>query len=244
MLFQATARENSSLDPNLVTFQIQKACLTLFYPTYRIAGFDFSDMALDMVQATEFGPQQLQQSLSAIPQHNESTSNAAADVNLPIDLPAVSVNEGGRNRAFSFEFFSFLADEAPSSILFDGANTISATLPMEDDMPDPIMSTSMGGIDDDPRFDDDVPYNSRRPRGDSIIFDPVSFQDGGIHETNALAKVGRSESVSSSNLSLGSQAGMIPCLVPSSTTSTTVASNDVGYNRSVPDAATSCAYTR
>ena len=31
---------------------------------------------------------------------------------------------------------------------------------------------------------------SGRPRGDSIIFDPVSFCDGGIHETNALTKVG------------------------------------------------------
>lgn len=28
----------------------------------------------------------------------------------------------------------------------------------------------------------------RRPRGDSIIFDPSSFQDGGIHEKNALEK--------------------------------------------------------
>ena len=27
-----------------------------------------------------------------------------------------------------------------------------------------------------------------RPRGDSIIFDPASFQDGGIHEKNALEK--------------------------------------------------------
>ena len=31
---------------------------------------------------------------------------------------------------------------------------------------------------------------SGRPRGDSIIFDPVSFCDGGIHETNALTKIG------------------------------------------------------
>jgi len=29
---------------------------------------------------------------------------------------------------------------------------------------------------------------TRRPRGDSIIFDPASFQDGGIHEKNALEK--------------------------------------------------------
>lgn len=28
-----------------------------------------------------------------------------------------------------------------------------------------------------------------RPRGDSIIFDPASFQDGGIHEQTALEKV-------------------------------------------------------
>jgi len=27
-----------------------------------------------------------------------------------------------------------------------------------------------------------------RPRGDSIIFDPLSFSDGGIHEANALLK--------------------------------------------------------
>lgn len=30
---------------------------------------------------------------------------------------------------------------------------------------------------------------SGRPRGDSIIFDPASFCDGGIHETNALTKI-------------------------------------------------------
>ena len=29
---------------------------------------------------------------------------------------------------------------------------------------------------------------TRRPRGDSIIFDPSSFQEGGIHEKNALEK--------------------------------------------------------
>ena len=27
-----------------------------------------------------------------------------------------------------------------------------------------------------------------RPRGDSIIFDPISFKDGGIHEVDALRK--------------------------------------------------------
>ena len=33
-----------------------------------------------------------------------------------------------------------------------------------------------------------LPPKRGRPRGDSIIFDPVSFQDGGIHEKNALEK--------------------------------------------------------
>lgn len=31
--------------------------------------------------------------------------------------------------------------------------------------------------------------NGGRPRGDSIIFDPVSFTDGGIHEENALQRL-------------------------------------------------------
>jgi len=30
-----------------------------------------------------------------------------------------------------------------------------------------------------------------RPRGDSIIFDPISFIDGGIHEQNALKRARR-----------------------------------------------------
>lgn len=31
-------------------------------------------------------------------------------------------------------------------------------------------------------------FDERRPRGDSIIFDPTSFSDGGIHEENALQR--------------------------------------------------------
>ena len=33
--------------------------------------------------------------------------------------------------------------------------------------------------------------NGGRPRGDSIIFDPVSFSDGGIHEETALQRLRR-----------------------------------------------------
>lgn len=37
--------------------------------------------------------------------------------------------------------------------------------------------------------------NGGRPRGDSIIFDPVSFSDGGIHEENALQRIRRNSVV-------------------------------------------------
>jgi hypothetical protein len=37
--------------------------------------------------------------------------------------------------------------------------------------------------------------NGGRPRGDSIIFDPVSFSDGGIHEETALLKLRRNSIV-------------------------------------------------
>jgi hypothetical protein len=158
---------------------------------------------------------------------------------LPVDLPAVVANEG-RNRAFSFEFFSFLDDTAQSSI-FDGT-TVSASVPNDDDTPDPILSSSLVGVDDDHRcYEDDVKFHSRRPRGDSIIFDPVSFQDGGIHETNALAKV-RSGSVASSSLSIGSNTGAMPSAVPSSSMTTTLSSSDSCRHRRVPEVATSCDY--
>ena len=72
-----------------------------------------------------------------------------------------------RDRAYSFEFFNFTGDE-----LLPSAPEPSSVLP-------------------DPTSSVDVPPSEHipmRPRGDSIIFDPVSFQDGGIHEKNALLK--------------------------------------------------------
>lgn len=69
-----------------------------------------------------------------------------------------------RDRAFSFEFFNFAGDE-----LLPSAHT-------SDHLPHPGAHL----------MDDMV--SMHRPRGDSIIFDPVSFQDGGIHEKNALMK--------------------------------------------------------
>jgi len=69
------------------------------------------------------------------------------------------MSSGRRERAFSFECFQF-----------DG-NDEAAFAPL-DDAPVVPQSGSSG----------------HRPRGDSIIFDPSSFQDGGIHEQTALGK--------------------------------------------------------
>lgn len=76
---------------------------------------------------------------------------------------AVPANSGGgRDRAFSFECFAFgiNADE-PLPPLEHGVHSNSGT---------------------------EMLVRSGRPRGDSIIFDPASFQDGGIHEQNALER--------------------------------------------------------
>lgn len=82
--------------------------------------------------------------------------------NIPDDLAPFK-----RDRAFSFEFFSFAGDD----LLPAPPVTPASAVPL----PEPTASEpySIGG----------------RPRGDSIIFDPSSFQDGGIHEENAIIKV-------------------------------------------------------
>eukprot|EP00980_Cylindrotheca_fusiformis_P004364 scaffold925_cov129-Cylindrotheca_fusiformis.AAC.17 len=70
-----------------------------------------------------------------------------------------------RDRAFSFDFFNFMGDE-----LLPAENSSG-------ELPHP------GGPS---VLDEAAPLP--RPRGDSIIFDPASFQDGGIHEKNALLR--------------------------------------------------------
>jgi CCT motif len=74
------------------------------------------------------------------------------------DLPLVT--GGGRDRAFSFECFAF------------GINA---------DEPLPPMGEQEVG-EHDLHHQQYLP----RPRGDSIIFDPMSFQEGGIHEEKGL----------------------------------------------------------
>lgn len=71
-----------------------------------------------------------------------------------------------RDRAFSFDLFNFAHDDLLSS----GG---------------PSSDLSHPGA---PPLLDDISPPMSRPRGDSIIFDPVSFQEGGIHEKNALSK--------------------------------------------------------
>jgi len=77
------------------------------------------------------------------------------------DLPIFQ----GRDRAFSFEVFNFAGDDL---------------------LPNPVLSSSMLQAPSLAPVNVEAP--TRRPRGDSIIFDPASFQDGGIHEKNALEK--------------------------------------------------------
>jgi len=85
-------------------------------------------------------------------------NKTSADSDLPIFQ--------GRDRAFSFEVFNFAGGD--------------------DLLPNPVSSSSMLQAPSLAPVNVDVPM--RRPRGDSIIFDPASFQDGGIHEKNALEK--------------------------------------------------------
>ena len=69
-----------------------------------------------------------------------------------------------RDRGFSFEFFSFGINE-------------------DEPLPPVPPAYYNGGITTTTSY---IPPQGNRPRGDSIIFDPTSFRDGGIHETSAL----------------------------------------------------------
>lgn len=76
----------------------------------------------------------------------------------------------GRNRAFSFECFAF------------GINADEPLPPLEQSMSNANVSGAGSHCSNI-----DFPLLGR-PRGDSIIFDPVSFQDGGILEQHALER--------------------------------------------------------
>lgn len=85
------------------------------------------------------------------------------------DLPIFQ----GRDRAFSFEVFNFSGDDD--------------LLPVQVASSSPLHTSTLAPVNED--------VVKTRPRGDSIIFDPSSFQDGGIHEKNALEKARQKELV-------------------------------------------------
>eukprot|EP00525_Craspedostauros_australis_P010858 CAMPEP_0198119996 /NCGR_PEP_ID=MMETSP1442-20131203/27636_1 /TAXON_ID= /ORGANISM="Craspedostauros australis, Strain CCMP3328" /LENGTH=253 /DNA_ID=CAMNT_0043778567 /DNA_START=48 /DNA_END=809 /DNA_ORIENTATION=- len=83
-----------------------------------------------------------------------------------LTAPASDASILQRDRGYSFEFFNFPSDELlPASPALPASSS---------ELPDPTRA--------------DEPTSFTRPRGDSIIFDPISFQEGGIHEKNALMK--------------------------------------------------------
>ncbi len=96
---------------------------------------------------------------------------------------------GGRNRAFSFECFAFgiNADE-PLPPLEHPTSTMNVT-PMthvsscSNISQKDIHNNNNNNYHSSKLYDSQHPHvPEQRPRGDSIIFDPASFQDGGIHE--------------------------------------------------------------
>ena len=83
-----------------------------------------------------------------------------------------SSDGAGRDRAFSFECFAF------------GINADEPLPPLEQSSMHVQSLSELGAT------------TGGRPRGDSIIFDPSSFQDGGIHEQKALERArGRTSSM-------------------------------------------------
>ncbi|KAL3933557.1 MAG: hypothetical protein SGBAC_010341 [Bacillariaceae sp.] len=96
--------------------------------------------------------------------HNVHDRSDSVDMPPPdsTDFPVLH-----RDRAFSFDLFNFTHDDLLSS----GGP-----------------SSELAHPGAPPLMDDISPMPHPRPRGDSIIFDPVSFQEGGIHEKNALSK--------------------------------------------------------
>jgi len=97
-----------------------------------------------------------------------TTSNTNTGTNNSNNVATTNKKSAQRDRGFSFEFFSFQADEL-------------------DEVSDLMLGTGTGTQG---RAGDGASISStnskQRPRGESIIFDPTSFDEGGIHEERAL----------------------------------------------------------
>lgn len=138
----------------------------IFLCSLAAEGLEFPDMTIDVATQSVFvGNQPLPPIIGRV----RAASLEAAQANLNVTFKQEEkelgstevsvVSNTGRDRAMSFEFFSF---------------GINADEPLP---PAPELTVS-----------EVQPIFMMRPRGDSIIFDPDSFRDGGIHEEHALFK--------------------------------------------------------
>ena len=106
-----------------------------------------------------------------------TSTNSNNNVDIVIAIPE-------RDRAMSFELSAFVykeededEDEHPSSL--SSYNNI--LIKMEEQQ-------ELDNNNNNNNNNTTTTMITTRPRGDSIIFDPVSFSDGGIHEENALLR--------------------------------------------------------
>lgn len=127
------------------------------------------------------------------PLANENANEEHKFIGVPQKHENLEPSPALRGRGYSLDFFSFGMNEdepippTPSTnegVVPDGANTDVENFEGNHNQSNhnPVVGQSAGNsvIND---------FESKlRPRGDSIIFDPSSFGDGGIHEANALER--------------------------------------------------------
>ena len=122
------------------------------------AGLDFPDMSVDNL-ASDFDSPALPPLASALPTQVHSSSDHSNTLCHP----------GSQNTVNSIPM------NIPSAV-FSGRDRA---------MSFEFFSLGINADEPLPSVSDDG-FMSQRPRGDSIIFDPVSFQDGGIHEEKVI----------------------------------------------------------
>mmetsp|Transcript_22059 Transcript_22059/g.33686 ORF Transcript_22059/g.33686 Transcript_22059/m.33686 type:complete len:593 (+) Transcript_22059:322-2100(+) len=122
-----------------------------------------------------------------------NSSTTASNSNSNSNVASTNKKTAQRDRGFSFEFFSFQADELDevSDLMLGGG----------------AASTSS-------------PNSKQRPRGESIIFDPTSFDEGGIHEERAL-KLRQTTDVSTNDHNNAHHHEALPLTTSSSLSTTT-----------------------
>lgn len=189
------------------------------------AGLDFPDMSVDTI-SNDFGESQVLPPLgsgnrskhpaimSSAPSPAPTTKGPSTVLsNVSVLPPPTDVlnNDTNRSRAMSFEFFSL------------GINADEPLPPVTD------LEEAVGQI------------IQQRPRGDSIIFDPVSFQDGGIHEEKADSMIMRNNADANNSIDLPVQdaAEMAILSTPGlfATANTGVAQSSLPFSQTTSDAA-------